>query len=152
MKLLDFGVAKVLAASDDAAATIAAETRAGSLIGTIAYMSPEQARADTVDKRADVWAFGCIVFEMLTATQAFSGRSSADILAAILHNEPDWRLLPASLPTSMQRLLRHCLTKDRRRRLRDIGDALFELESADDGVALPSGQTTPRAMVAQQWR
>ena len=142
VKLLDFGVAKVLAASDEAAATIAAETRAGSLIGTIAYMSPEQARADTVDKRADVWAFGCIVFEMLTATQAFSGRSSADILAAILHNEPDWRLLPASLPASMQRLLRHCLAKDRRRRLRDIGDARFELESADDGMARPGGQTT----------
>ncbi len=142
VKLLDFGVAKVLASSDDAAETIAAETRAGSLIGTVAYMSPEQARADAVDKRADVWAFGCIVFEMLTATQAFPGRSSADVLAAILHNEPDWRLLPASVPTSVERLLRHCLTKDWRRRLRDIGDALFELESAGDGVGFSGGQTT----------
>ena len=142
VKLLDFGVAKVLAAADDAAETIAAETRAGSLIGTVAYMSPEQARADAVDKRADVWAFGCIVFEMLTATQAFSGRSSADVLAAILHDEPDWRLLPASVPTSVERLLRHCLTKDPRRRLRDIGDALFELESAGDDVGFSGGQTT----------
>jgi eukaryotic-like serine/threonine-protein kinase len=131
VKVLDFGVAKTQSTQlsfvtiEDDRDTIlaAAETRAGRVIGTTAYMSPEQARGQSVDKRADIWAFGCVLFEMLTGTPAFGGATVSDTVAAVLEHEPDWKSLPASLPPNLRRLVERCLQKDVRRRLRDIGDA-----------------------------
>jgi serine/threonine protein kinase len=132
VKLLDFGIAKTnstpaafLNAEDDrlAAATVTLATRDGRVLGTVAYMSPEQARGQTVDKRTDIWAFGCVVFEMLTGTRAFSSTTDSDTVVAVLEHEPKWKALPPAVPANLRRLLERCLEKDVRRRLRDIGDA-----------------------------
>src|SRR5215470_12333900 len=105
VKVLDFGLAKVVAED-------ASPERTGELvIGTPAYMSPEQARGQAIDKRTDIWAFGCVLFEMLTGTAAFAGATVTDTLAAIIEREPDWTALPASTPPAVQRLLRRCLEK-----------------------------------------
>ena len=128
-KVLDFGLAK----SDEELANPAASTLVtapGAVVGTAPYMSPEQARGGEVDRRTDVWAFGCVLFEMLTGKLAFAGGSRSDVVAAILDKEPDWSLLPPETPLSIRRLLRRCLQKDVRRRFRDIGDARLELEDA----------------------
>jgi len=93
-------------------------------------MSPEQARGKTVDKRTDIWAYGCVLYEMLTGRRAFAGETASDSIAAILEREPDWTKLPAAAPAHVQRLLRRCLEKDPNRRLRDIGDARLELDEA----------------------
>jgi len=136
VKLLDFGLAKVFATDesrDDGTHTpaIAIEpSREGVIAGTTAYMSPEQARGKTVDKRTDIWAFGCVLFEMLTQRRAFRGETSPDTVAAILEHEPDWSALPAQTPPGVRRLIERCLEKEAKRRLRDIGDARFELEEA----------------------
>ena len=141
VKILDFGLAKVVeptVPSDDSdLATVAGadRTHAGTILGTPAYMSPEQARGLPVDKRTDVWAFGCVLYEMVTGRPAFSGATVADILAAILGREPDWTALPAETPESLRRLLRRCLEKDVTKRLRDVGDAIGEIE---DERAQPS--------------
>jgi serine/threonine-protein kinase len=103
-------------------------TQAGLLLGTAAYMAPEQARGQPVDRRADIWAFGCVVYEMLTGRQAFPGATLTDVLAAIVMREPDWERLPSDLPPRFGSLLRRCLRKDPRERLRDIGDARLEIE------------------------
>ena len=130
VKLLDFGLAKAWAEessgdpSQSPTLSIAA-TRAGTLLGTAAYMSPEQARGSRVDKRADIWAFGCVLYEMVTGRKAFDGETITDIIAAVVGKEPDWAALPAGAP---ERLLRRCLEKDSKRRLRDIGDARMLLE------------------------
>ena len=134
-KVLDFGLAKAfqVSAAPEAAQspTVTADgTRAGTVLGTPAYMSPEQARGQTVDKRTDVWAFGCVLFEMLTGRLAFQGETSSDTIAAILSREPEWTALPASTPEAIRALLRRCLAKDRKNRLRDLGDAALELEAA----------------------
>ena len=100
------------------------------ILGTAAYMSPEQARGQAVDKRTDIWAFGCVLYEMLTGRIAFAGETVSDTIAAILEREPDWSRLPASTPANIHRLLQRCLEKDARRRLRDIGDARMELDDA----------------------
>ncbi len=134
VKVLDFGLATVTHAlssvSSDPAhsptVTIGA-TRAGAIMGTAAYMSPEQARGRVLDKRTDIWAFGCVLYEMLTGRPAFGGESVTDVLAAVVKSEPDWAALP---PGSPVHLLRRCLEKDPKRRLRDIGDAFAEPESA----------------------
>ncbi len=135
VKVLDFGLAKAL--EGDAAAhlstqsptlTVAALTRGGVLLGTAAYMSPEQARGKPVDKRSDIWAFGCVLYEMLTGKQAFGGETVTDSLAAIVKNEPDWSALPESTPPQVRRLLQRCLEKDPKRRLRDIGEARILLD------------------------
>jgi Tol biopolymer transport system component len=136
VKLLDFGLAKVFATDvsrDDGTRTPAIAidpSREGVIAGTTAYMSPEQARGKTVDKRTDIWAFGCVLFEMLTRRPAFRGETSPDTVAAILEHEPDWSALPAQTPPSVRRLLQRCLEKDAKRRLRDIGDARLEIEEA----------------------
>ena len=101
------------------------------ILGTAAYMSPEQARGKSVDKRADIWAFGAVLFEALSGVTPFEGETVTDLLAAIIHKEPRWSALPADLPTSMRRLLRYCLTKDAAKRLRDIGDARLALDEPD---------------------
>ena len=100
----------------------------GMILGTAAYMAPEQARGKTVDKRADIWAFGLVLYEMLAGRTAFAGDTISDVLAAVLTREPDWTALPATTPASIKRLLARCLEKDPKRRLRDIGDARLEIE------------------------
>jgi Tol biopolymer transport system component len=142
VKVLDFGLAKALdpLSSSAAAAAIAksptitspaAITGAGVILGTAAYMSPEQARGQAVDKRTDIWAFGCVLFEMLTCRAAFSGKTVSDTIAAILERPLDWSALPASTPPNVRRLLAHCLEKDPKRRWRDIGDVRVELDDAE---------------------
>jgi Tol biopolymer transport system component len=134
VKVLDFGLAK---ASRDGAATdlthsptmTVGGTRDGIVLGTAAYMSPEQARGQAVDKRSDIWAFGCVLYEMLANDSPFAGATVSDTIAAILEREPDWTVLPESIPSSVHRLLRRSLQKDIKLRLRDIGDAWIELDS-----------------------
>ena len=130
-KVLDFGLAKTPEEADGSESTLV--TARGVVLGTAPYMSPEQARGADVDRRTDVWAFGCVLFEMLTGKLAFDGESRSDIVVAILEKEPDWSLLPADTPPSVRRLIRRCLHKDVRRRFRDIGDARLELEDAVAG-------------------
>ena len=139
VKVLDFGLAKMSGADGTSAIgsnamnspTFASPATAiGVILGTAAYMAPEQARGRPVDKRADVWAFGCIVFEMLTSERLFDGSDASDVLAAVLRAHIDWAKLPASVPPSIRRLLTRCLERDPNKRLRDIGDAQFELEIA----------------------
>ena len=132
-KLLDFGIAKIIAEHASASSTAASvyDTRQGSVIGTAGYMSPEQARGQAVDKRTDIWAFGCVLFEMLSGKPVFARDTLSDTLAAVLEREPDWSLLPTSTPQSLVRLIRRCLQKDSSRRLRDIADAHFDIEAGD---------------------
>jgi serine/threonine-protein kinase len=138
VKILDFGLAKVVSSDDSQAQTPSGElvtlttapTEAGVVVGTPAYMSPEQARGDTVDRRADVWAFGCVLYEMLTARRAFHGRTASDTIASVLREEPDWAGLATVAPRKVQRLIRRCLQKDPRLRLHDIADARIEIEEA----------------------
>ena len=130
VKVLDFGIAKAFALGGDATVTRTADgTRAGSVVGTIGYMSPEQARGLDVDKRADIWAFGCVVFEMLTGRPPFAAATASDTIAAVLNSEPDWARLPAPTPPLAARMLRRCLQKDVDVRQRDIADAAADLES-----------------------
>jgi eukaryotic-like serine/threonine-protein kinase len=107
-----------------------AGTHEGVLLGTAAYMSPEQARRQAVDKRADIWAFGCVLYEMLTGRAAFSASTVSDTLAAILDRDPDWTALPNTIPAAIHRLLRRCLEKDATLRLHDIADARIEIDEA----------------------
>jgi Tol biopolymer transport system component len=146
VKVLDFGLAKAWDGSgaSDAASTVAA-TREGIVLGTAPYMSPEQARGKSVDKRTDVWAFGCILYEMLTGRRAFEGETASDAMSAVLERDPDWSRLPPATPAHVRRLLQRCLQKDPRRRLRDIGDARVELDGDDAAVpARPAAHSTGR--------
>ncbi len=141
VKVLDFGLAKAVDAGARGVAnpinsptiTSPAFTHAGIILGTAAYMSPEQARGRPVDKRADIWAFGCVLFEMLTAKPAFPGDTITDVIAAVVKNEPDFTLLPAHTAPSVRRVLTRCLRKDPNTRLRDIGDARLDLTEGDGG-------------------
>ena len=150
VKVLDFGLAKAVAG--DAAAPEATQspqssggrTNEGVILGTAAYMSPEQARGRPVDKRTDVWAFGCLLFEMLTGRQAFSGETFSDTIASILQGEPDWRALPEATPAGIWRLLRRSLVKDPARRLRDIGDARLDI---DEALAAPAQSVESRRVI-----
>jgi Tol biopolymer transport system component len=134
VKVLDFGLAKALDQSADAEAsalqtiTSPAMTMRGVILGTAAYMSPEQAKGRPVDKRADIWAFGCVLYEMLTGTKAFDGDDVTDTIVAVMSKEPDWSRLTTT-PAHVRGVIRRCLDKDARRRLRDIGDARHELEN-----------------------
>jgi eukaryotic-like serine/threonine-protein kinase len=136
VKVLDFGLAKAMepvagtpsSASMSPTITTPAMTQTGMIMGTAAYMAPEQARGRTVDKRADIWAFGVVVFEMLTGRRAFAGDDISITLAAVMMNEPEWSALPASTPAGLRRLLTRCLKKDPKARVRDIGDARLQIE------------------------
>jgi len=136
VKLLDFGLAKALQPLEDWAAkepsTLTTEESPASggtgVAGTAPYMSPEQARGEEVDRRSDLWAFGCVLYEMLTGRRAYGGRSQAEAVAAVLEREPDWGALPKGTPAGVVRLLERCLRKRREERLRDAGDARLELE------------------------
>lgn len=136
VKLVDFGLAKALegetseAESQNSPTLSAAATRAGVMLGTAAYMAPEQARGKRVDRRADIWAFGCVLFEMLAGRTAFEGETTSDILACVIRAEPDWNSLPLSIPPQIRDLLRRCLQKDTRQRLQAIGEARIAIESA----------------------
>jgi eukaryotic-like serine/threonine-protein kinase len=146
VKILDFGLAKTLepafSANDDATAsptiTTPAMTRTGVLLGTAAYMSPEQARGQHVDRRADIWAFGCVLFEMLSGRRAFGGETVTDTLASVMRDSPPLGALPAATPPRVQLLIARCLERDPKRRLRDIGDARLELETLDVVTAAAS--------------
>ena len=139
VKVLDFGLAKALSQDINTSDIVnsptmtAAATQAGIILGTAAYMSPEQARGKTVDRRADIWSFGAVVFETLTGKVAFKGETVSDTLAAVIRGEPDWPLLPATLPSEIQRLIRRCLDKDHRQRLQSIGEARIAIENAAAG-------------------
>jgi len=160
VKVLDFGLAKFAVADSGAPGATAsptltspALTHAGVVLGTAAYMSPEQARGHEVDRGADIWAYGCVLFEMLTGARAFPGAGVADTVAAILRGEPDWTLLPEGTPDGVTRLLRRCLQKDRIRRLADIRDAWIEIEEAGQVAIVPAGATTspPRGRERLAW-
>jgi serine/threonine protein kinase/Tol biopolymer transport system component len=148
VKVLDFGLAKALEdetpidPSASPTMTSPAMTRAGVILGTAAYMSPEQARGQVVDRRADIWAFGCVLFEMLSGRAAFGAATISDTVVAILDREPDWSLLPVSTPLALRSLIARCLQKDRRNRLRDIGDARIELDAPpEDTVGRLKGRS-----------
>src|SRR6185295_677746 len=135
VKVLDFGLAKGAegrgGASDlTASPTVSLGTQTGVILGTAAYMSPEQTRARALDKRTDIFSFGCVMYECLTGRKTFAGESVSDTLAAILKSDPEWQALPPETPARIRDLLRRCLEKDRDRRLRDIGDARLEIEEA----------------------
>ncbi len=140
VKVLDFGLAKVLEVERPApdlshSPTITAGTAAGVILGTAAYMSPEQARGKPADKRADIWAYGAVLYEMLTGRRAFPGETVSDTLAAVLTKDPDWSALPASTPASVRRSLKHCLERDARNRFHDIADVLITMAETPGEVA-----------------
>ena len=138
VKVLDFGLAKALeptgamspGMSQAPTITTPAMTMAGMILGTAAYMSPEQAKGKTVDKRSDVWAFGAVLYEMLAGKRAFDAEDVSETLAAVLMREPDWAALPATTPPTVTAVLRRCLQRDRKQRVRDIGDVALALEGA----------------------
>ncbi|MHC4831618.1 MAG: serine/threonine-protein kinase [Planctomycetota bacterium] len=131
VKVLDFGLAKPAVPGKDGSSTDSVlATEAGRLLGTPTYMAPEQARGKPIDRRVDNWAFGCVLFECLTARRAFDGESLSDVLAGVLEHEPDWTALPAGVPGRVRRLMERCLVKDPHERLRDVGDARLELADA----------------------
>ena len=164
--MLDFGLAKAFQpAASDASASLsptvsltAAATQMGMIIGTAAYMSPEQARGKAVDKRADVWAFGCVLFEMLTGRRVFDATEVSDVLALVLVKDADLTSVPTDVSPSVRALLGRCLTKEPKDRLRDIGEARLALRDAgrapstpEPAAALPRGSETP-AITGSQLR
>jgi serine/threonine-protein kinase len=144
VKVLDFGLAKAMeqtgvaspSVSQSPTITTPAMTQAGMILGTAAYMSPEQARGKPVDKRADIWAFGCVLYEMLTGQRAFAGQGVSETLARVIEREPDWAKLPATLSPALRTYIRRCLQKDPRQRVQAIGDVRLALEGAFE-TALP---------------
>jgi eukaryotic-like serine/threonine-protein kinase len=141
VKILDFGLAKALheqssgAATEDAPTITGTRTRPGVILGTAAYMAPEQAKGKAADKRVDVWAFGCVLYECLTGRRVFEGESITEVLARILESEPDWSVLPKDVPAGVRTVLEWCLRKDPSKRLRDLGDARLQLEAPVAGAA-----------------
>lgn len=161
VKVLDFGLVKAVDAqggvspSTSGLLTTPAMTQAGMILGTAAYMAPEQARGKTVDKRADIWAFGAVLFEMLMGTRAFAGSDVQETFVALMRDEPDWTRLPGTLSPTLATYLKRCLQKDPRQRLRDIGDVRLALDGAFDtaalssaGMALLPARATPVAWMA----
>ena len=158
VKVLDFGLAKAMEPIQDVSPsqsmsptiTSPVMTQSGVILGTAAYMSPEQARGYAIDKRTDIWAFGCVLYEMLTGRRPFAGETVSDLIVAILDREPDWERLPDGVPPSVVTLLKRCLDRNTKRRLRDIGDARIEI---DDAIARPHVRGTPAGESAQvTWR
>ena len=147
VKVLDFGLAKAFVdetadVDSSLSPTITRDaTRVGTIMGTAAYMSPEQAKGKRVDKRSDIFAFGAVLYEMLTGKKAFAGEAVSEILAAVIKSEPDWNALPTETPRAVHVLLKRCLQKDRSARLRDIGDAQVLVEDA-----APRAETPPRSI------
>ncbi len=157
VKVLDFGLAKggteVSGYDLTQSPTISiGNTHDGVILGTAPYMSPEQARGQAVDKRTDIWAFGCVLLEMLTGRVVFRGETVSDTIAAILQGEPDWAALPAATPRSIDRLLRRCLEKDSKRRLRDIGEARIEIDETISRPAPPEAPAPQERDQPSRWR
>jgi serine/threonine protein kinase len=166
VKVLDFGLAKAMdpvaqafkpangegspegLRYESATITTPAMTLAGTILGTAAYMSPEQARGKPVDRRADIWAFGCVLYEMLTGTRAFEGDNVSETLARVIEREPDWTRLPAMLSPALRGYLSRCLQKDPRQRVQAIGDIRLAMEGAFD-IAAPQAAAPPSVT---QWR
>ena len=159
VKVLDFGLAKAMdpLSSSSAAAALAnsptitnpaAMTAAGIVLGTAAYMSPEQARGKVVDKRTDIWALGCVLYEMLTGSRPFGGDDVTDTIAAVVRADPDWSKLPSDTPTAIRRLLRRCLEKDRMRRLPDAADARLEIDDALNPLAGDANMEHPARLAS----
>ena len=156
VKVLDFGLAKAGEAQDVTAdsPTMIAGTQMGMILGTAGYMAPEQARGKEVDKRADIWAFGVVLYEMLTGKTTFEGETVSDTLAAVLRADIEWKQLPAGTPPKVRRLLQRCLERDPRKRLRDIGDAWMEIDSPDEAAELaapPPVLSRPKEMWWLGW-
>jgi serine/threonine-protein kinase len=165
VKILDFGLAKLSGAADSGVVgagfsrpeathspTLSvAFTGVGMILGTAAYMAPEQARGKPVDKRADIWAFGCVLFEMLTGTRAFDGTDATEMIAAVVRGEPEWSALPAATPPKLLALLKRCLQKDPKLRVRDIADVRFELDEIHRAPAAPESAAVAPARVPM-WR
>src|SRR6266853_1084796 len=160
VKVLDFGLAKAVAGDSSSpdlsqSPTITmGGTKDGVILGTAAYMSPEQACGTPADKRADIWAFGCVLFELLTGRAAFGGETTTEILAAIIEREPRWAALPHTTPDGIRRLLRRCLEKDPMRRLRDIGDARLDIAEVLSGASPASAAASlvaPKRFVRLSW-
>src|SRR5574340_170109 len=152
VKVLDFGLAKaaesVAPAGTETLTVTTGATQPGIVMGTVAYMSPEQASGKCVDRRTDIWAFGCVLYEAITGRQTFAGASITEILVGILDREPDWDAIPAPVPENVKRLTKRCLVKDPRSRLHDIGDARLELEDTLAGRlsgAMPAATPGRRA-------
>jgi len=157
VKLLDFGLAKGLEGepsdSDPESPTLPRPpTGEGVILGTAAYMSPEQARGKPLDKRTDIWSFGCVLYEALTGRRAFGGESVSDSLAAVLDREPDWEALPATTPVPVRTLLTRCLRKEKAKRLHDIADAQIEIEEALADPVTGSSATLPLRATALERR
>jgi serine/threonine-protein kinase len=168
VKILDFGLAKALGPSAESSAGAqgpalnaptmsVAATQGGVILGTAGYMSPEQAKGKAVDRRADIWAFGCVCYEMLTGRQAFSGETTTEVLAAVVRAEPEWNVLPATTPIAIQKLLRRCLNKEPKQRLRDIGEARITIEETLSGLSevgppLVPGLSAEEGAPRQFWR
>jgi eukaryotic-like serine/threonine-protein kinase len=158
VKVLDFGLAKAIDRIGSAASNVSlaptitspAMTQLGVILGTAAYMAPEQARGKPVDKRSDIWAFGCVLYEMLTGRRAFEGEDISVTLAAVLKGEPNWAALPAHTPPAVRRLLRRCLTKEPEARLRAAADAVLDLNDAflEEPVSAPRPHGTVPLVVA----
>ena len=152
-KVLDFGLAKALDLPHSASSVNLANsptvgiapTRAGMILGTAAYMSPDQAKGRPVDRRADIWAFGCVLYEMLTGEKAFNGETVSDVLASVIMKEPDWARLPSKSPPTVKKLLRRCLDKDSKRRLQAIGEARITIE---EYLGNPAAETPEPALQA----
>jgi Tol biopolymer transport system component len=168
VKVLDFGLAKGPSGGEGAPSPVSqsptivlAATGAGVILGTAAYMSPEQARGKVVDRRTDIWSFGCILFECLTGRQLFDGETVSDLIARILERDPDWTRLPPGTPSKVRDLLGRCLEKDAKRRMRDIGDARIEIEEAiaaraaaiksDPGRVAPAARRSMPAHATIAW-
>ena len=151
VKLLDFGLARIFQEPSNAdlsdLPTQMSRSTPGVIVGTAAYMSPEQAKGESVDRRADIWAFGCVLYEMLAGRAVFEGKTFTELLGAVIHKDVVWTALPASTPSKIRNLLRRCLQKDRTLRLRDIGDARIELDELQKGVEVDAPvapASTPR--------
>ena len=161
VKVLDFGLAKTAGpdvetpSQIDIAVTVTqSATQAGVILGTAAYMSPEQARGRVLDKRTDIWSFGCVLYEMLTGRRAFQGATTSDVIVAILEREPELVRLPTGTPPGVRRLIERCLEKDLRRRVRDIADARAQIEDAlmPSSISAPSAPVeTPAVTPATMW-
>ncbi len=147
VKVLDFGLATAGESAASGGSIVATQlvSQPGTIVGTAQYMSPEQARGHVVDKRTDIWAFGCVLYELLTARPVFDGQTSSDVMAKVIEREPAWNVLPAGTPPGVRRLLERCLDKDPKRRLRDIGDAGREIDDAMVAPVQPIGQSGHRA-------
>jgi eukaryotic-like serine/threonine-protein kinase len=156
VKVLDFGLAKAFRGDKSGPGvsplpTLTATELTGAILGTPAYMSPEQARGQVLDRRADIWAFGCVLYEMLTGRVAFPGKTISDTIAAILEREPAWEAVPDATPAPVSRLLRRCLEKDLKRRLRDAGDVRIDLEDAlADPAYVERGSQKPATVTRRE--